>query len=298
MLIWLAAAIAAIYLSALNGTPLRIVLTLPVVFFLPGYGLIAALFPKTGEISPMERLMLSVGFSIVVVPLIGLGLNFTPFGIRLEPLVILLVLFTFAMILVAHYRRTLLPPEEQFRIRFSAITGTAREGLVSGDETRVDRFLSSILALVMIIVIIMTIWVIVSPKEGERFSEFYVLNANLTADNYPDRIFPKEIYPLYIGVGNQENRNVSYTVEIWAGHVETDKITNTMHYLTMDPADRLDLTLADNETRLIPYNLSVSKKGYNRMDFLLFNETVPGPGVTGIDRVRASYRDVHLWITG
>ncbi len=48
---------------------------------------------------------------------------------------------------------------------------------------------------------------------------------------------------------------------------------------------------------IIPYNLSLNKTGYNRVEFLLFNETVPGPEVTGSDRINASYRDLHLWVT-
>jgi hypothetical protein len=64
----------------------------------------------------------------------------------------------------------------------------------------------------------------------------------------------------------------------------------------MDPTDYLSFTLADNQTAIIPYNLSVKETGYNRMEFLLFNETVPGIDVTGSDRINASYRDLHLVI--
>ena len=79
--------------------------------------------------------------------------------------------------------------------------------------------------------------------------------------------------------------------------MEFDNVTNTSHLVTMDLMDRLPLVLAQNETRLIPYDLSVSKTGYNRVEFLLFNETVPDKAVTMGDRINASYRDVHLWVT-
>jgi hypothetical protein len=67
--------------------------------------------------------------------------------------------------------------------------------------------------------------------------------------------------------------------------------------MAMDPMDQLSVTLAHNETRIIPYTLSLKKTGYNRLEFLLFNESVPGPDVTGSDRINASYRDLHLWVT-
>ncbi len=126
MVVWLAASIVVIYLPILNETPVPVVLALPVVLFIPGYCLIAALFPKNDDIGLSERIALSIGLSIAIVPLIGLGLNFTPWGIRLDPIVISLTLFTLVMILVAHYRRALLPSEERFRVPFSEIAGTIR----------------------------------------------------------------------------------------------------------------------------------------------------------------------------
>ena len=61
----------------------------------------------------------------------------------------------------------------------------------------------------------------------------------------------------------------------------------------MDPLDHRSLTLAHNETVTIPYTLSLNKTGYNRVEFLLFNETVPG-SLSGSDRINASYRDLYL----
>jgi uncharacterized membrane protein len=297
ILLWLSAAIITIYLPLLNATPVRYVFTIPVMLFIPGYCLIAALFPKGGEIDLFERIILSIGLSIAVVPLIGLGLNFTPWGIRLEPIVLTLTLFTLVMILIAHYRRALLPSEKRFRIRFHAIEGTIRECMVPSEENGIDHLLSVILALVVIFAIITTVYVIVAPKEGERFSEFYILGENRMNADYPDQIFPGINYPMFIGVGNHEYRNMTYTIETWATQTEFDNLTNSTTILTMDPLDRSSLVLSHNETLEIPYNLSVKKTGYNRVEFLLFNETIPGPDVIGNDRINASYRALNLWIT-
>ena len=201
------------------------------------------------------------------------------------------------MILVAHYRRALLPAEERFRIPFSAIAGRIRQEFLPPGRAGVDRFLSVVLTLVIIVAIITTVYVIVAPKEGERFSEFYILGENQTATDYPDQIIAGQNYPMYIGVGNHEYRNMTYTIETWMLRTEFDNVTNTSHIMAMDPIDRLSLTLAHNETTIIPYNLSVKKTGYNRVEFLLFNESVPGLEVTGSDRINASYRDLHLWVT-
>jgi uncharacterized membrane protein len=63
----------------LASLPVRIPLGLAMVLFLPGYTLIAALFPEKEDLDGIERVALSFGLSIAVVPLMGLGLT-TPLG--------------------------------------------------------------------------------------------------------------------------------------------------------------------------------------------------------------------------
>lgn len=54
------------------------------VLFLPGFSLVKALFP-TDEIGGIERVALSIGMSLALVPMVGLLLNYTPWGIRAAP---------------------------------------------------------------------------------------------------------------------------------------------------------------------------------------------------------------------
>ena len=84
----LALATLVFTLTPLSDLPVRVPLGLLMVLFVPGYTLIAALFPKIGDLDGIERTALSFGLSIAVVPLIGLGLNYTPWGIRLIPVVV------------------------------------------------------------------------------------------------------------------------------------------------------------------------------------------------------------------
>lgn len=79
------------------------------VIFLPGYAFVEALFVNTRsgkkELDQIERFALSMGMSLALVPLVGLLLNYTPWGIRLEPIVISLSMLTLACIVVAAYRK-------------------------------------------------------------------------------------------------------------------------------------------------------------------------------------------------
>jgi len=71
------------------------------VLWLPGYCFTRALFPVTPQLEQasksldqIERTALSLGMSLALVPLVGLLLNYTPWGIRLAPIVLSLLLLT------------------------------------------------------------------------------------------------------------------------------------------------------------------------------------------------------------
>lgn len=297
ILAWLVLAVAGIYLPFINTSPLRVVFALPVVLFIPGYCLIAALFPSKSDLDGIERTALSFGLSIAVVPLIGLGLNYTPWGIRLDPIVISLVIFTVSMLVIALFRRASLPPEERFSVPFCPIVNNVRGEFFPEAGTRLDKVLSMVLLVAIVAAVGTTIYVIAVPKEGEKFTEFYILGEKKMAADYPGRLFTGTGYPMYIGIGNHEYRNVTYTVETYLAQVDFNEVTNSSTISRMDRLDNFNVALAHNSTEVIPYTLTAPSTGYNRVEFLLFNETVPGASVTGMDRINASYRDLHLWVT-
>ena len=85
--------------------PLRYMLGTLFVLFLPGFVLIEALYPGEKDLKPLERLALSIGLSLAVVPLIGLVLNYTPWGIRLEPIMASLAIYTLGVSIIALNRK-------------------------------------------------------------------------------------------------------------------------------------------------------------------------------------------------
>ena len=99
-------------------SPLRIILGLPLVLFLPGYSLIAAVFPRKDDLDAIERIALSFGLSIAITPLLGLALNYTPFGIRLLPILIVLSIFTISLAIGTYVRRSMIQEEGRFLVDF------------------------------------------------------------------------------------------------------------------------------------------------------------------------------------
>lgn len=119
--------------------------------------------------------------------------------------------------------------------------------------------------MVFIIILVLTIFVtyytITMPKLGERFTEFYILNASKETDNYGDSI--------YINVANHEYSPINYTVTIVANG-------NTL--------SSEDLSLNHNEKW--EKDILLDKEQLGKIEFLLFKE----------NNFTEPYRSLQIWI--
>jgi len=297
-ILWLIGALVSIYLPFLNESFLRILFGIPLVLFIPGYALIAALFPSSKDIDGIERVALSFGLSIAIVPLVGLALNYTPFGIRLDPVVTCLSILTTGLCIVAQYRRAQLPAGERLSVPFQEMKNALSDEFFPADSSsRIDRILSIVLLIAIVAAVATTIYVVVVPKEGEKFTEFFILGNGGKAADYPTTLLTGTSSSLFIGVGNHEYRTINYTVETYFMNMTFDESTNTSTLHTMDRIDRFIIPVSHNQTVIHPYSVSPQIQNANRMEFLLFNDTVPDDSVLGMDRINQSYRDLHLWVT-
>ncbi|MGC9180381.1 MAG: DUF1616 domain-containing protein [Vulcanisaeta sp.] len=108
---WVSLALVALSIlsvTLISGGPLiyvRYGLGALMILFMPGYALIETLYPRGDELSPLERLALSIGLSLAIVPLIGLVLNYTPWGIRFIPIVVSTNAVTIALLTTALVRK-------------------------------------------------------------------------------------------------------------------------------------------------------------------------------------------------
>ena len=207
--------IAVIALLPSNG--LRIALGLPFLLFFPGYTLMAALFPKRERIGAIERTALSFGISVAVVPLIGLILNYTPWGIRLEPVLYSVAIFIFTTSIIAWLRRSRLPEPDRFGIEFQM------KAPAWGGSTW-DRVLFIILVVVVLGALGMLGYVIAKPKVGETFTEFYILGLDGRVADYPKAIKVGEGGEVIVAVVNHEHEAVSYRVEVRIDGVKNNEV--------------------------------------------------------------------------
>jgi uncharacterized membrane protein len=307
-ILW-ALVLVPVVLFDVNET-LRVILGLPAILFIPGYMLIFSLFPgkkTTKGIDTIERIALSFGLSIAVVPLIGLGLNYTPWGIRLLPILSSLVLFIITLGLISWVRWYKLSSDERFIITIDL--------QFPKNESRIDKALTIILAVSIVVSLIALVYVIVIPKTGETFTEFYILGKNGIADDYPRNMTTGVNETVIVGVVNHEYRPMNYTVELWAINqtlqVNTSTGENETIYHHMWFIDSQELVLEhvpiDIEGPWQPqweknWTFILDHTGTFKLAFLLYAEEQENYD-TSIDyasiaerKTLSAYREVHLWV--
>ena len=201
---------------------LRIGLGLLFALFFPGYTLIAALFPNKGAMTDMERVFLSFGLSIAVVPLIGLALNYTPFGIRLESVLLSVLGFILAMAGLALYRRRRLLSEERFEVNFKA--GLLHLALGWRGQGRLDRVLTVVLVLTIAGAIGTLVYAIQTPKVGERFTEFKILGPGGKMEDYLREVVLESKIGVIMEITNQEHEPAVYYLEIEIDGQDLEKV--------------------------------------------------------------------------
>ena len=137
---------------------------------------------------------------------------------------------------------------------------------------RIDRILSIILIISIIASLVMLVYVIVTPKQGEKFTEFYILGPKGMADDYQREINTGKPINLIVGVVNHEYSGINYTLYA--------RIGNTTYY-----EDKI--RLLNNQTWQEPISFKINQTGTNlKLQFLLYRD----------DNNSAPYRDTHLWI--
>lgn len=195
---------------------LRIVLGLPLVLFFSGYTLGLVLFPKQEGIDSIERVALSFGVSIAVVPFIGLILNYSPWGITLESMLCSVASFIFVVSIVAWVRRKRLSEGERFDIEF-------RFSLPGWGGSTWDKVLSVVLVGVILGALGTLGYAIAAPRV-ERFTEFYILGIEGKVGDYPEELVVGEEGEVNVGIVNREHETVSYRVEVMVNGVENTDV--------------------------------------------------------------------------
>ena len=259
-------ALVAVDVAASPATPARVALGVPFVLVLPGYVLTAALFPHRTDLDFLERTALSVGLSAAIIPLLGLALNYSPWGIRPHPIVLSVMLFTLLVAAVAAVRRRLLPREQAFR---PALAIPWRRLLPA---SAVTRALAAVAALLVVIPAVAGAYLLILPKGGETYTEFYALGPGGRTEAYPSVLSLGESARLILGVANHEGRDSGYQI---VAKID-GAIARSVLALRLEDGERWE-----REVAVAPSRAGDGQK----VEYLLYRE--------GVSK---AYRRLHLWL--
>ena len=160
--------------------------------------------------------------------------------------------------------------DERFNVNFKYYFNRAVESF--SNEFKKDKILSIVLAVSIVLAISATAYVVLVPKEGEKFTEFYILGPDGKASNYPTNLTAGKTGNVTVGIVNHEYSTVNYEMII---KLNNQTINDT------------NITLSNNETYQQPFTFTPHTYGQNQeLKFELYklpdNNTV--------------YRSLHLWI--
>lgn len=199
-------------MALLAGGPLRVALGALFVLFFPGYVLVSMLFPKKSPFDGLERVALACGMSLAVVPFIGLLLNYTTFGVRLEPIAFSILGFVIGGAFLAFYRRMRLPQRERFEVKFDLLLSVPASIWRSWGRQHRLAFLALSIA---VLAGVSTLAVVFErPQAVEGFTEFYVLGPKGKIGDYPREITLGRSSNVTLAVINREQGPVVYRVEM------------------------------------------------------------------------------------
>ncbi len=267
----------------------RQILGLVFVLFLPGYAATAALFPENDQIDGIERVALSFGLSIAIVPLIGLALNFTPFGIRLDPILASVSAFIIAASLIGWYRRVSIPEDERFAIVVDFEMDWKGMPMV-------DKLLTIGIAVMLIASVVVLAWAVTTPREGETFTQLALLGPSGMASDYPHNLTVDEDARVLLSVKSFEHQPMNYTVVIVLTNATDYNFTvddysidwGLTNAMTPHSAIAQNFSIDHLEYYNQTFDFNVVGEGTWKLQFLLFTE--------GQEFTQNAYRSVHLWL--
>lgn len=204
-------------------------------------------------------------------------LKYLTYGIKLiqfnnlnyASLTIILSSFTLIMLLISYIKRKRVPEGEKFFVNFGGFITSIKCSFEG--ESRTSKILSIILIITILLAISTTVFIILKPKQGESFTEFYILGPNGKASDYPTNLTVGQNGTVIIGVVNHEYQTENYELVV--------KSNGTV-------MNQQNITLTNGNQTQIPYSFTAGSAGYKNIEFLLYKL----PDTTNV------YRSLHLYV--
>ncbi len=183
-----------------DASLIRILLGIVFVIFVPGYSMMAALFPGKYQLSGVDRVTFSFGLSIAVLPTLGLIIEYSPWKLNFLPLFLSLFILTTVSCIVAYSQRKKLPKDERFELKHD---------LFAGARMRIYA-----LFLLIGISAFLIINSYAASSSESKLTEFYILNSTGGVENLTKQSTVGSPIELIIGVANHESVLTAYELRV------------------------------------------------------------------------------------
>jgi len=314
-------AVDAVLLTALaDATVLRAALALPTILFVPGYVLVAALFPAghtaerstrsvsereeglwrarvqrrvDGSITWTERTALSFGLSVGIIPLLGFLVGPITGSLGTEHVLLGLNAFIAVFAVLAVIRRNGLQRDDRLRLPFRDLARQIRRP-AHGEVGRIDRLLAVVVLCSFVAATATMGWVLIAPQSGESFSSVALLaedgSGELATSGYPTNFTRGSRQEVVARVTNQEGRETTYTVVGELQHVVANdsalSVTNSTEVY------RSRETVGPGENWTANHSVTPSTTGEDlRLIYYLYRSDPPEDPST-----ETAYRSAYIWV--
>jgi len=284
-----------------TSTLVQTLVSLPILLFLPGYFVLAVLFPAetydqsttidTEGVDTFERLVLSYGTSLALLTMIALLIPLLPLTLTTETLLSGVVVVVVVCTPLAIARRIAVSESQRYEpIRNPSVTETLST-FNQGD--RQMRVLNVVLALSVVAGLGITVGVILAPLEPNPYTEVSLLTENsqdeLEADGYPDSLDgPHE--PLVLKIANEEGQATDYTVVVELQQVETGESSTVV--LQREKLRQMSTRIGAGKTWTRRHTLEPEMTGED-LRLVYYVYIGDAPDEPSLD---TAYRSVHLWV--
>ncbi|HUL62529.1 MAG TPA: DUF1616 domain-containing protein [Methanocella sp.] len=286
-----------VYAPYLNGGVARFVLGVAAVLIVPGYMFIAAVYPRKSDISKLERLLLAVTFSIILVPMACLPLNYTPWGIRLNTALAVISSVTAVFTAAAFARRITVPKDRRFTADLAVLRAEARALLLPSTRKGSDVLLSLLLMGSVLLVAGVVTYAAMQGRPVEKYTELYISGIEGSLNYYPSYLPLGVTAQMYVKVSNFEGDRQTYDLmvnmddggppyQLYEGQVAVDPGQSAWENITLKAGRPYQQALI---------TVSLFKDG-NRQDpyrqcYMWVNATAPADDTTGTGQVMLNRTD-------
>lgn len=253
--------IITVLIPPLNKTPVWMVPGSLFVCLIPGYLLLAVMFPKNDDLELIERLALSFGSSLILTSIIGLIFSYTRWGIHLELILIVLAVFSLLLCFITVLKMRKLPVNRRISI------------------PKLEKLLGIFLIICILLTIGTAAYTLINSEafntnDGTtNATSFYIKDLDSNVSGYTLNLVSGEQTSLTMVVVNQEGSAVNYSIIV--------RTNNTI--LKQD-----NISLENNQKMEIPVNLTAGIPGERNIEFLLYKLPDQNPYQTRIVQLNVS----------